>query len=435
MASQYPLRSMRLVRQYTVTSLNWFTKDCNFFAPWAPQWQRFLAHSSSLSIGIGGLDLNGDALLKFAQEQIADAYASLAFAFPPSSLLQLQSHSSRGFCNSGSIGWLRSVPASHASYVNASNLSSPAQASRPLPAIAAITVARPTGRAFNTQETRHRSLTYVSYTSRTAVASSGQKNGNASTGYCTMASGGGSVGSGGGAAKVSPASDDGSGGEQDGPSQSHAAEGSATNRRSADAHEATMGRGNGGGSVAVGGDAKGSPLGRIQPRLMMVFTCAKCETRSTKSFSKQSYTQGVVLVRCPGCQKLHLIADHLCWFGEEPFMLHEFLAGQGKNVIRVTVDERPDTTTSQPADFETATSDPATGPRPAPAAQSTGPAAAVAAPAIPGLAARAAAAAAALAASEGGVFELGSELQVREALAAARDVQDHCTSGLREAST
>eukprot|EP00198_Chlamydomonas_reinhardtii_P010820 XP_001700157.1 mitochondrial inner membrane peptidase [Chlamydomonas reinhardtii] len=59
---------------------------------------------------------------------------------------------------------------------------------------------------------------------------------------------------------------------------------------------------------------------------MMVFTCTKCDTRSTKAFSKQSYQNGVVLVRCPGCQKLHLVADHLGWFGEEPFVLHEHVA-------------------------------------------------------------------------------------------------------------
>jgi len=34
-----------------------------------------------------------------------------------------------------------------------------------------------------------------------------------------------------------------------------------------------------------------------------------CETRSTKAFSQQAYDHGVVLVRCPGCDNLHLIVD------------------------------------------------------------------------------------------------------------------------------
>jgi protein import protein ZIM17 len=46
----------------------------------------------------------------------------------------------------------------------------------------------------------------------------------------------------------------------------------------------------------------------------MAFTCSKCETKQAKTFSKESYTQGVVLVRCDGCNNLHLIADNLGWF-------------------------------------------------------------------------------------------------------------------------
>ena len=49
----------------------------------------------------------------------------------------------------------------------------------------------------------------------------------------------------------------------------------------------------------------------------MAFTCAKCETRSIKGFSKRAYHFGVVVVTCPGCERKHVVADRLGWFGEK----------------------------------------------------------------------------------------------------------------------
>ncbi|GFH25235.1 DNL-type domain-containing protein, partial [Haematococcus lacustris] len=63
-------------------------------------------------------------------------------------------------------------------------------------------------------------------------------------------------------------------------------------------------------------------LGRIQPQMAMAFTCTHCSTRSIKTFSRQSYETGVVVVRCPGCEKQHLIADHLGWFGQKGWSVH-----------------------------------------------------------------------------------------------------------------
>ena len=65
---------------------------------------------------------------------------------------------------------------------------------------------------------------------------------------------------------------------------------------------------------------------RIQQRpdsksgtLMMMYTCAVqgCGSKQARTFSKDSYYKGVVLVRCDGCDNLHLIADNLGWFEKD----------------------------------------------------------------------------------------------------------------------
>lgn len=67
---------------------------------------------------------------------------------------------------------------------------------------------------------------------------------------------------------------------------------------SADSHETTKQR-----------------LGEISSRMTLVFTCNKCGTRAARTFSKQAYTKGSVLVICPGCKATHLVADNLDFFG------------------------------------------------------------------------------------------------------------------------
>jgi mitochondrial protein import protein ZIM17 len=69
--------------------------------------------------------------------------------------------------------------------------------------------------------------------------------------------------------------------------------------------------------------------------MYMVFTCGNCETRAVKGFSKRSYEEGVVLVQCPGCEKRHVVADHLGWFGPEK-NIEEILASKGEPVTLVT---------------------------------------------------------------------------------------------------
>ena len=47
---------------------------------------------------------------------------------------------------------------------------------------------------------------------------------------------------------------------------------------------------------------------------VLMFTCGQCNAKQIKSFTKNAYHKGVVLVRCEGCDKIHLVADNLGWF-------------------------------------------------------------------------------------------------------------------------
>jgi protein import protein ZIM17 len=54
--------------------------------------------------------------------------------------------------------------------------------------------------------------------------------------------------------------------------------------------------------------------------------------------SKKSYDNGIVVVRCDCCDKQHLIADNLGWFGPHK-NIEEILAERGEEVRRSLYDE------------------------------------------------------------------------------------------------
>ena len=63
----------------------------------------------------------------------------------------------------------------------------------------------------------------------------------------------------------------------------------------------------------------------------MLFTCAKCETRSVKGFSKKAFHEGVVVVTCPGCNGKHLMADRKGWFGAKGSVMDFLKEKDGKD--------------------------------------------------------------------------------------------------------
>ncbi|KAK6933399.1 Zinc finger, DNL-type, partial [Dillenia turbinata] len=71
--------------------------------------------------------------------------------------------------------------------------------------------------------------------------------------------------------------------------------------------------------------------------MAMIFTCKVCETRSVKTACRESYEKGVVVVRCGGCNNLHLIADRLGWFGETG-SVEDFLAARGEEIRKGSLD-------------------------------------------------------------------------------------------------
>lgn len=62
---------------------------------------------------------------------------------------------------------------------------------------------------------------------------------------------------------------------------------------------------------------------------------------------------GVVLIRCEGCENLHLIADNLGWFRDEQVNIEQLMGEQGKKVYRFVSKETLEFITSDKMPAET----------------------------------------------------------------------------------
>ena len=71
----------------------------------------------------------------------------------------------------------------------------------------------------------------------------------------------------------------------------------------------------------------------------IVYTCKICNHRSGKTFSKQAYHSGVVVVKCPGCSNLHLVADHLGWFANKGTDVETIMRERGQDLTRLSSDQ------------------------------------------------------------------------------------------------
>lgn len=80
-----------------------------------------------------------------------------------------------------------------------------------------------------------------------------------------------------------------------------------------------------------------SEVTKIEGKFQLMYTCKKCNTRSTKFISKLAYYKGVVIVNCDGCENRHLIADNLNWFSDMNGKknIEDIMAEKGETVQKI----------------------------------------------------------------------------------------------------
>ena len=54
-------------------------------------------------------------------------------------------------------------------------------------------------------------------------------------------------------------------------------------------------------------------------------------------FTKKSYHHGIVLIKCEGCEGVHLIADNLGWFEDTSINIEEIITSKGEEYKKLSV--------------------------------------------------------------------------------------------------
>ncbi|OLY85270.1 DNL-type zinc finger protein [Smittium mucronatum] len=96
-----------------------------------------------------------------------------------------------------------------------------------------------------------------------------------------------------------------------------------------------------GGAVSNNGEAQpntNSIKMTMNDRFLIGFTCKVCNHRQYKTVSKRAYNDGVVLIKCDGCQNRHLFADNLGWFRDNKMTIEDIMKEQGE-VVKKSADE------------------------------------------------------------------------------------------------
>ena len=78
-------------------------------------------------------------------------------------------------------------------------------------------------------------------------------------------------------------------------------------------------------------DVKGTKIGS-SGQYMIMYTCGVCDHRQSRTFTKDAYHKGIVIVRCEGCEKQHLIADNLGWFHDGGKNIEQIMQEKGEGV-------------------------------------------------------------------------------------------------------
>jgi hypothetical protein len=81
---------------------------------------------------------------------------------------------------------------------------------------------------------------------------------------------------------------------------------------------------------------------KLDPRLDrfdIIFKCNVCGAPNCHSISRKAYTEGTVIVTCPGCKGNHLIADNLGWIEKNGLKnIEQLAAKRGIDVTRLVKD-------------------------------------------------------------------------------------------------